>query len=377
MSGASQSQPAAPAIGGRKRPPTWVLASAVGLLVAVVVALFASAFVWPMKASDPKNIPFGLAGDGEQLVQVEEQLGAQRPDLFDIATYEDRGAVVQAIERREIDGGLVVTDAGMEMLTASAGSPQVSQMLTQLAAGMTEQQEAQAQQAMTEALEQAAAQDASAEQLLAVQEEAQQQAEAVGIETTDVVAGGELAQAGNLVMLPALIGGVITAMLSLFVVKRPWYRIVSVLSGSLLAGLSGALVLGPWMGVLTGSFGMTWLALSAGGMAISATIMGLGTLLGNAGIGLGVVLMMLVGNPWGGMLVPSEFLGGFMGWLGSHMPNGNVITVVKNITYFPEASQTSQWWVFGIWAAIGLALWLVGASIQSYRSQRASEVVAV
>ncbi len=182
---------------------------------------------------------------------------------------------------------------------------------------------------------------------------------------TDVVPGGSLAMASNLVMLPALFGGMATAILALFLIKRPWFRIIGLTSGALFAGLMGALVLGPWMDVVSANFGMLWLALSTSIFAIGATIMGLGTLFGNAGIGVGALLVMLVGNPWGGAFIPSEFLGGFMGWLGSHMPNGNLVEVVKNISYFPEASQASQWWTFVVWAAMGLALWALGAALWS------------
>lgn len=368
--------PEAAAAPAKRTPPTWLIASSLGLLIALVVGLFASAFIWPLKASDPKDIPFGIAGPEAQVTQVEKQLSAKQADLFDVTGYDDRDAVVQAIEARDIDGGLVVSDEGIEMLTASAGNAQVTQMLTQMAAGMKEQQAATAQQAIADAVAQAKEQGAPAEQILEIQEQAQQKAAAVTVETADVVAGGTLSAAANLVMLPALIGGMITAMLSVFMVKKPWYRIISLVSGALFAGLAGALVLGPWMDVLSGGFGMNWLALSSGILAIGATIMGLATLLGPAGIGVGAILMMLVGNPWGGMFVPTEFLGGFMGWLGAHMPNGNVIQVIKDINYFPEAAQGSSWAVFAVWTGIGLVLWLVGSAVRSAKGEKRVETVS-
>ena len=350
--------------------PEWLLASAVGLLAALVVGLFASAFLWPLSVSEPKDIPFGVAGPEQQLTQIEGQLSSQREGLFDLTTYDDRDAVVQAIEQRKIDGGLVVSDSGMEMLTASAGNAQVTQLLTQMAAGMKDQQAAAAQKGIAEAVSQAKAKGLSAEQILTIQETAQKKAAAVTVTVTDVVSGGTAAMASSLVMLPALIGGMVTAVLSLFAVKRPSHRIISVVSGSLLAGLAGALVLGPWFDILPGNLGATWLALSTGILAIAATITGLGTLLGKAGMGLGVVLMMLIGNPWGGALVPSEFLGGFMGWLGAHMPNGNVIQLVKTVSFFPDASQTSYWWILGTWILIGLALWAVGTAIHGAKTKK-------
>lgn len=360
----------------KKKQPTWLIASALGLLVALIVGIFASMFMWPFKASDPGNIAFGITGPSEQVAQVETQLDAAQKGLLDVTAYDSRDEIVEAIEKRDVHGGLVISDTGMEMLTSSADNAQISQLLTQMATGMKEQQAAAAQQAIADAVAQAKEHGAPAEQILAIQEQAQEQAAAVTVTTTDVVAGGTNAAAGNLVILPALIGGMMTAMLSIFLVKRPWFRIISLVSGALFAGLSGALVLGAWMDLIPGDFGMIWLALSAGVCAVGATIMGLATLLGNAGIGLGVILMMLIGNPWGGTFVPTEFLGGFMGWLGAHMPNGNVIQLVRNIGYFPDASQSSQWGVFAAWIGIGLVLWLAGSLIHTAKAKKQAAVTA-
>ena len=356
--------------------PTWLVASAVGLVVALIVGVVAAGFVWPFKASDPKGISFGVAGPAPQLELVEAQLTEAQPGVFEVTTFDDRDAVVTAIEKREISGGLVVGAEGTEMLTASAGNAQIAQMLTQMATAMKQQQTTAAQEAVAGAVAQAKTQGIPAEQILVIQEAAQEQAAKMTVTVTDVVPGGPLAMAGNLVMLPALIGGMATAVLALFLVKRPWYRIIAVASGAIFAGLVAALVLGPWMDIVQSNFGMLWLALSAAIGAIAATIMGLGTLFGRAGLGVGVVLMMLVGNPWGGAFVPREFLGGCMGWLGSVMPNGNLIEVVKNISFFPEASQAPQWWAFAAWAAIGIVLWAIGAALQTRKANQEPEAVA-
>lgn len=354
-----------PPAAARKAPPAALLPVVAAVLVALVVGLFASAFIWPLKASDPQGIPLGLAGSSEQTSQLTEQLDAAKPGLFEITTFNDRDAVVAAIEKRDIDGGLVVGEAGLEMLTASAGGPQIAQVLGQLADGMSQQHVAAAQEAVADAVQAAEAKGASADEVLAIYQAANAQAAAAGVTTTDVVTGGTIAAAGNLVMLPALIGGMGIAMISFFLIRRPLHRMIALFGGAILAGLVGAAVLGPWFEIIPGHYWMHALALGMGILAIGATITGLGSLLGRAGLGIGAVLMMLIGNPWGGMLVPTAFLPGFMGWLGSHMPNGNVITVIQNISFFPAASQAGQWWTFIIWAAIGLALLGVGAVSQA------------
>ncbi len=357
--------------------PAWLKALLPGVLGAIVVGVFVSAFLWPLKVSEPGDIAFGVTGPEQQVSQIEQQFAAKQADLFNVTNYDDRDAVMKAIETRDIEGGLVVSDAGIEMLTASAGNPQVAQMLTQMAAGMKEQQQAAAQQAVTDAVKQAQDQGVPAEQILALQQQAQEKAAAVTVTATDVVSAGSSGAAANLLMLPALIGGMATAMLAFFMVARPRLRIITLLAGSVFAGLVGAAVLGPWFDILPGSFAMNSLALGMGILAISAMICGLATLLGPAGIGIGVVLMMLIGNPWGGMLVPTEFLPGFMGWLGAHMPNGNVITLMKNINFFPDATQAGQWWMHIIWAATGLVLLLIGALVQASKHRKPGNLVAI
>lgn len=360
----------------KKSQPTWLVACAVGLLVALVAGLFAAAFAWPFSASDPKDIKFGVAGPVEQVELIETQLGAQQEGLFDFIAFDGRDAVVAAIESRDIVGGLVMGEGGTEMLTASAGNAQIAQMLTQMADAMKEQQAAAMQQMIAETVAQAKEQGAPAEQILALQQAAQERAAATTVTVTDVVPGGANAMGENLAMMPALIGGMATAALSFFLVKRPWYRILAVVSGVLFAGLTSALVFGPWMNLIDVSFGMLWLAFSCAIGAVAATAMGLGTLFGVGGLAVGAMLMMLVGNPWGGLFVPTEFLGGFMGWLGSHMPTGSLIQLIRDLSFFPEASQSMYWWVFAIWAAIGVVAWASGSMIQSARAKRQLAVTA-
>lgn len=329
----------------RQQTP-WVMALALGLLVALIAGIFTSAFIWPIKESNAHHIPLGISGPKQSLTVMTKQLNASKADMFDISTYNDRAEIVHGIKTRSIEGGVVLNKTGVEVLTASAGNTQVTQILNTLATGMKEQQ-------------------------YASQEATAQQASTMTVTTTDVVKGSTASAAGNLVVLPALIAGIATAMMATFIIKRPLYRIITLFSGAILGGLTGAAVLGPWFDVLPGSYGMHALALGMGILAIGSTVCGLASLLGKTGLGLGMMLMMLIGNPWGGMLVPTEFLPGFMGWIGSHMPNGNVITLMKNISFFPEASQSIQWWTFVAWAIAGILMLLAGAAIQQRKQKTA------
>ena len=360
-----------------KTLPEWTKALGIGLLVSLIAGLFATAFLWPMTTAAPKNIAFGVAGPEEQITQMEAKLNATQADLFDISTYDDRDAVVTAIKERDILGGLVVGADGIEMLTASAGNAQVAQLLNQMATGLQTQQAAQVQEATAEAVSQAVSQGATAEQVLAIQTQAQEKAATSALTVTDVVPGGTSAGMSNLTMIPALIGGLMSAVLSFLLVKKNLAnRIVAIVAGAVLAGLIGAAVLGPWFGVLDGSYWLTAFGLMMGALAVGLTISGLATLIGPAGLGLGALTIVMFGNPWGGFMAPTEFLADPWGSIGAHMPNGTVISLIKSINFFPDASTGNQWLTLVIWAFCGLALLLAGIALQKRKANKLAAPVA-
>lgn len=223
-------------------------------------------------------------------------------------------------------GGVVVGPEGTQFLTASAGNAQVTQMLTQIAAGMEKAIAVQAEQGVAEAVAAAKAQGIPAEQILALQEQAHSKASAVTVTVTDVVSGGGNAFAANLTMLPALIGGMMGGMLSILMVKRPAYRLITLVVAATGVGLIGAAVLGPWFDMIPGSYGMHALALG-------------------------------------------------LGALGAHMPAGTVVSLMKSSSSFPAAATGGQWWTLILWAASGLVLVLIGAAIHAAKSKKQAPAV--
>lgn len=134
-------------------------------------------------------------------------------------------------------------------------------------------------------------------------------------------------------------------------VKRPLTRLVTIVTAAIGSGLVGSAVIGSWFGMLPGNYWMHALVLGTGALAFSAVISGLGTLLGYGGMGLGIIFMMLIGTPWGGVMMPTKFLPDFMGGLGFHMPTGTVVNLMKSVSYFPEAATGAQWWTLIAWIA--------------------------
>lgn len=323
----------------------WSLALIAGFGMSLVGALFVMAFLWPLNSGgDPEDIDLAIAGPEQAVTGIEQNLSEQQGDVFNVTTMDTRDEAVDAIEARDASGAIVMGEDGMEILTASAGGPQISQMMTQMADGLEAQ--------------------------------AAQQGQETQVEVTDVVSAGENASAANMIILPVLIAGMAGSMVSIFAVKKPYMRFASLGMLAIGTGLVSSAVLGPWFNVLDGNYWAQAGALAMGVLAIGGTITGLGTLLGKGGLGLGALLIILIANPWSGMLMPREFLPDPMATIGANMPNGAMLNLLRSISFFPDAATGHQWMVLIIWAAVGLAMIGVGALLHHKKQPQHQAVSA-
>lgn len=308
----------------------WLVAAAVGFGMALVGCLFALAFLWPITTTDPHDIELGVAGPPQATATIEKSLSAQG-DTFSVDKMTTREQAVQAIKDRDVSGAFVVGTQGVEVLTASAGGPQLTQLLTQMANGMQTQAAATGQQ--------------------------------IAVKVTDVVPGGTASSASNLTMLPALIAGLTGSIVGFLIVKRPGRRIATLLTAAVTAGLAGSATLGPWFDVLQGNYWLQALGIAAGSLAVGSFITGLASLVGRGGLAVGALVIMLFGNPWGGFLAPTEFLATPWGTIGSYLPNYNVLNLLKTVSFFPDASTGRYWLVLGIWIVCGLVMLWIGSAL--------------
>src|SRR5919198_1578339 len=107
-----------------RRPP-W----AVILLIPVAAALVLTLFAWPQARMEPRDLPVGVAGPPAQVQQIDHKLEAQ-DGAFEVQRYSDEADAREGIADREVYGAVVVTPTGPKVLTASAASPTVAQMIT-------------------------------------------------------------------------------------------------------------------------------------------------------------------------------------------------------------------------------------------------------
>lgn len=308
-----------------------------GLGGSIVVSLIVLAFLWPVATASPRDLPLAITGPAEQTVAVEKALNTQSDGLFAFTIAKDRAAAESAIKRREAYGAIVLGQQP-EVLVASAANSAIAQQLNGMAAKL---QQMLAQQV------QAPGGDASQVQVPAT--------DVVPFADTDPNGAG-LAVAS----FPLTLGGIIGGMLVSFLIVGSWRKLTALTVYAVGAGLAVAAILQPWFGVLQGSFGVNALAVGLAMFATGALIVGLHSLLGRPGAILGAILTLFVGNPISAATMPHQFLAGAWGDIGQGFVPGAASTLIRDISYFPEASAASPWCTLAIWSAVGVILLSLG-----------------
>jgi hypothetical protein len=82
--------------------------------------------------------------------------------------------------------------------------------------------------------------------------------------------------------------------------------------------------------------------------------------MGAAGVGVGALLLVIVGNPLSGIATSPRLLPGPWGEFGQWLPTGAGGTLVRTAAYFPEASVAFPVWVLLGWAVLGAGAVLIG-----------------
>lgn len=303
---------------------TWpaTIKTVLGATAAVTLVLLA--FVWPTYLSKVKNLPVAVAAPPAAAQQLTAGMSAS--GTFDVQTATSRDDVVTAIKHRDVYGGVVVGATGIEVLTASAASPVAAQALQ--GAG----------QHLAEALK-------------------------APVQVTDVVplSSHDSRGAGLAVMaLPLAMGGMIGGVLIAMMVTGARRRLAAIAGYGVLAGGLLIGVLHSWLHILQGSFVTEWAAMSLALVATAATVVGLQALIGRVGIALGAIITMFVGNPLSSMSAPLELLPWHWGTIGQFFVPGAAGTLMRTLSYFPDADTVRPWLVLTGWAVGGVALTLIG-----------------
>lgn len=306
-------------------PPQGRRMVSVAVLVSALVALALWAFAWPAARTAPRDLPLGVAGPAAAAAPLKAQL-QQRDGAFEIHEYADEAAARDAVEDRTVYGAAVVTPQGMKLLTATAASPVVAQLLEQAVAG--------------------------------------QAPEGADVPTTDVVAAPTADPRGAALgasVLPLAIAGVAAGAIVTMLGLRGIRAAASLVLAAAVVGVVAAAVTHSWLGVLTGNWWAETGVLGLSTLAVGATVAGCAALLGPAGIGVGALMMVLLGNPFSGVTSAPQLLPEPVGFIGQLLPPGAGGTLLRSVSFFDGARVTGPLVTLGVWALLGLTAVTLGA----------------
>lgn len=356
---------------------SWLKVLLTSLQASLIVAVVILAFTWPTKTMEAKNLPVSIAGPEVTVSQFEQSLKDKGIETFELKQASSREEAEQQIKQRETYGAIVFTEgAAPEVLTAPAANAAATQMLNNVATQLNAQIQQKALAAKTEALTQAVqaggeqgAQAAAQLEQMKVQAE---QASAMAVKTTAVVPLSDSDTSGSGIAIsafPLVIGGILGGSFSALRVNGTWRRFATATLYAVIGGALTALILNVWFGLIPGDFATLWVAFGATYLATASFIVGVSALSSPlAGLGLGAVVTMFIGNPISGASMPSVFLPGAWGQIGQMMVPGASSTLLRSIAYFPEAATSSQWLVLGSWIAFGLLAGVIGWALKERRT---------
>ncbi|UJP10095.1 hypothetical protein L2X99_17370 [Microbacterium sp. KUDC0406] len=347
----------------------WLRAIALGVGLSLIVGGILLAFAWPSLTASAEDLPVGIVGPDASVAQVEEAVDEKADGAVELIRYDDRDAAVTAIEHREAYGEIVLGDAptdAPEVLKATAASTQVAGVLDGLAAQLQKQIDAQIRIQVEQGVQQLQATMGAALQAAMAGQRPQlpQTPETFEIPTVTVVVT-DLAPYSDadpqgvgltVSIFPLVIGGVLGGVLLSLTVTGVWRRLVGVLVYSASAGLVLTGILQTWVGALQADFWADAAAIALTIAAIASTVTALSGLFGRPGVAVGAVSMILFANPLSAANVPVEFLLEPWGTIGQWMPPGAGATLLRELSYFPDADVSQQWLLLGGWALGGLVL---------------------
>jgi hypothetical protein len=306
---------------GRSHGPPAAAILAVPLVVGLVLVLFA----WPSARLEPRDLPIGVAGPPPAAAAIEQRLSA-REGAFDLHRYPGEAAARQAIRDREVYGAFAVTPTGVQVLTASAASTAVAQLLQEAAAQIR-----------------APGQSAPAR-------------------VVDIVPAPRSSPALPSSVLPLVIAGLLAGVAAFNLAPNAVQRTGLVLAAAALCGLVGVAIVQGWLDVVSGGWLANAAVLALTVFAIGAALAGTWALLGVPGAIATALVMVVIGNPFSGVGSAPELLPEPAGTIGQLMPPGAGGNLLRSTGYFEGAGSTGHVIVLAAWAVAGLALLAVGSA---------------
>jgi hypothetical protein len=307
---------------GRSRHlPDFVKAALGALGFALVVAVAVAAFTWPAARLEPRSLSVGVAGTAPAAGALEQRL-AEQSDAFDVRRYADEADARAAIKARQVYGAVVASPNGVTLLTASAASPAVAQIL----------------------------------------EEAFASRESVRV--VDVVPADRDDPRGvafSSLLLPLTLVGALTGVVLTRLTRPGLVQAGGLVGAALLVGATAIGIVQGWLGVLGGDWWVNAGVVALVVLAIASLVAGLTALFGPGGLVVAALLVVLVGNPLSGVSSAPGLLPEWAGVLGQLLPPGAGGTLLRSSAFFDGAGGDFPAIVLLAWTAFGFAAVVAGA----------------
>jgi hypothetical protein len=298
---------------GRRGVP---LGAAVAVGIAFVQLLFVFCLGYPPLHAAPHGLPVGIAGPAAAVAQLPGPSGA-----YHVRRYADQAAARAGIENRQVYGAIVVTQSGLRLLVASAASPVIADALRAQAARLGGGRP---------------------------------------VPVTDVVpaAPADPNGTGSLTtLLPLVLISLALGIAVALVERRRILRLGWMALASAIAGLGVA-----WIAHAMGTFGGSYWDIAA---VLGLLVFGIGavsaglTQIAAAGRGLAALLALLmlnIGIPGAGALVPVPLLAQPWRAIGPYLPPGAAVSAMRGVGFFHGAATGAPLLLLATWAAAGLVL---------------------
>ncbi|MCX5139279.1 MULTISPECIES: DUF3533 domain-containing protein [unclassified Streptomyces] len=309
------------------------------LLVIGVLALqllFIASYIGALHNPKPTDVPFGVVAPQQVSAQLVTELKNLPGGPLDPRTVTDAATARRQILDRDIDGALIVSPRGTTdtVLVASGGGTVLANSLTEIIKKVD-----LTQRRTVRSVDVAPASDQDFD----------------GLSSFYLVVGW-------------CVGGYLCAsILAISAGSRPANRQRAVIRTGVMAlysiagGIGGAVIIGPILGALPGSFwGLSGLgALTV--FAVGMITLALQALTGIVGIGLAVLIVVIAGNPSAGGAFPLPMLPDFWRAIGPALPPGAGTWVARSIAYFKGNAVTGPLLVLSAWAVVGTVITLLMA----------------
>lgn len=338
-----------------KSSPKFILLLVLGLTA--VLGIMMAAFSLPAVNSGIHNVPIGIVSNSEQMNQ--KVTNTLKDKGFKVTEYHDTQTMKDDINHRKIYGAIKLDSSGEVIVyKATAASTAVAQAITQVGNTIVDQQKLLGTQQIQKLLNQTT--DLTTIKVL------NQKLTMLNHKTVEIIElksfpkadpNGTGLAAGA---LPIALGGWIGTVAIANFVKGKRQKLYALIAFAVVGGLGLVAVIQFGIGTFDGNYLLIALGAMLGIAATGFLVLGILEILGNAGLAIAAVLLILLGNPLSGLTSAPEMLPSGWGTVGQLLPPGATGTLLRNIAFFDGYAITYPIIILSSYIIFGLLLFKIG-----------------